>query len=80
MLERDGAVDLLASAISIVPEREKNYGLLFTGPTLLFPQTMMGFAVRKPDRVLLQELNQQLAATVSGRDGVLSKSIPGWNN
>lgn len=186
LLERDGAVDLLASAISIVPEREKNYGLLFTEPTLLFPQTMiakpgvklfvegklvlerigavekttneafarkllgdaaasrfvpysgsgaydrmlgdlateridgalmdkpyalqkvpaleqsigvdlaltditpeivpgvefekMGFAVRKTDRALLQELNRQLAATASGRDGVLSKSIPGWDN
>lgn len=186
LLERDGAVDLLASAISIVPEREKNYGLLFTEPTLLFPQTMiakpgvkpfvdgklvlerigavekttneafarkllgdaaatrfapysgsgaydrmlgelareqidgalmdkpyalqktaelrqsigadlaltditpeivpgvemekMGFAVRKTDRALLQELNQQLAATASGRDGVLSKSIPGWGD
>jgi ABC-type amino acid transport substrate-binding protein len=186
LLERDGAVDLLASAISIVPEREKNYGLLFTEPTLLFPQTMiakpgvkpfvdgklvlerigavekttnevfarrllgdaaasrfapysgsgaydrmlgelvreqidgalmdkpyalqktaelrqsigaelaltditpeivpgielekMGFAVRKTDRALLQELNKQLAATASGRDGVLSKSIPGWDN
>ena len=40
----------------------------------------MGFAVRKTDRALLQELNQQLAATASGRDGVLSKSIPGWGN
>jgi ABC-type amino acid transport substrate-binding protein len=185
LLERDGAVDLLASAISIVPEREKNYGLLFTEPTLLFPQTMiakpgvkpfvdgklvlerigavekttneafarkllgdaaatrfapysgsgaydrmlgelareqidgalmdkpyalqktaelrqsigadlaltditpeivpgvevekMGFAVRKTDRALLQELNKQLTATASGRDGVLSKSIPGWD-
>jgi ABC-type amino acid transport substrate-binding protein len=39
----------------------------------------MGFAVRKTDRALLQELNQQLAATAPGRDGVLSKSIPGWN-
>jgi ABC-type amino acid transport substrate-binding protein len=187
LLERDGAVDLLASAISIAPEREKNYGLLFTEPTLVFPQTMiakpgvkpfvdgklillgrigavekttnealarkflgnaaadrfvpysgsgaydrilddlvnerldgalidkpyaiqkvaalqqsigaelaltditaeivpgiefekMGFAVRKTDRALLQELNKQLAATAPGRDGVLSKSIPGWNN
>jgi ABC-type amino acid transport substrate-binding protein len=186
LLERDGAVDLLASAISIVPEREKNYGLLFTEPTLAFPQTMiakpgvkpfvdgklalnrigavekttnealarqllgdaagdrfapysgsgaydrmledlvaeridgalmdkpyafqkvpalresigaelaltditaeivpgiefekMGFAVRKTDRALLQELNQQLAATAAGRDGVLSKLIPGWGN
>jgi ABC-type amino acid transport substrate-binding protein len=186
LLERDGAVDLLASAISIGPEREKNYGLLFTAPTLLFPQTMiakpgvkpfvegklvlerigavekttneafarkllgdaaasrfapfsgsgaydrmldelvreridgalmdkpyalqktaelkqsigaelaltditpeivpgvemekMGFAVRKTDRALLQELNQQLSATASGRDGVLAKSIPGWDN
>ena len=185
LLERDGAVDLLASAISITPEREKNYGLLFTEPTLLFPQAMiakpgvkpfvegklvlervgavekttnealarkllgdaaanrfapysgsgaydrmleelvaeridgalmdkpyalqktmelkqsigadlaltditseiipgieiekMGFAVRKTDRALLQELNQHLAATATGRDGVLSKSIPGWD-
>jgi ABC-type amino acid transport substrate-binding protein len=185
LLERDGAVDLIASAISITAEREKNYGLLFTEPTLLFPQTMiakpgvkpfvdgklvlerigavekttneafarkllgdatatrfapysgsgaydrmlgelareqidgalmdkpyalqktvelrqsigaelaltditpeivpgvelekMGFAVRKTDRALLQELNKQLAAGASGRDGVLSKSIPGWN-
>jgi ABC-type amino acid transport substrate-binding protein len=39
----------------------------------------MGFAVRKTDRVLLQELNQQLKATASDRDGVLAKSIPGWN-
>ena len=39
----------------------------------------MGFAVRKTDRALLQESNQQLAATAPGRDGVLSKSIPGWN-
>lgn len=186
LLERDGAVDLLASAISIVPEREKNYGLLFTEPTLAFPQSMiakpgvkpfadgklvlgrigavekttnealarkllgdaakerlalysgsgaydrmleelvaeridgalmdkpyafqkvpalresigaelamtditpemmpgselekMGFAVRKTDRALLQELNQQLAATASGREGALSKLIPGWSN
>jgi len=27
----------------------------------------------------LQELNKQLKATASARDGVLSKSIPGWN-
>jgi ABC-type amino acid transport substrate-binding protein len=185
LLERDGAVDLIASAISITPEREKTYGLLFTQPTLQYPQTMitkpgvkpfvdgklvlgrvgaaekttnetfarkllgdtaaerfvpyggsgaydrmladlvaerldgalidkpyalqkttelkqaigeelaltditpeivpgvelekMGFAVRKTDRALLQELNQQLATTAPGRDGVLSKSIPGWN-
>ena len=185
LLERDGAVDLIASAISITPEREKNYALLFTDPTLQYPQTMiarpgvkpfvdgklvlgrvaaaekttnetfarkllgaeaaerfvpyggsgaydrmladlvaeridgalldkpyalqktaelkqaigaelaltditaeivpgielekMGFAVRKTDRALLQELNQQLKATASARDGVLSKSIPGWN-
>jgi ABC-type amino acid transport substrate-binding protein len=185
LLERDGAVDLIASAISITPEREKTYALLFTDPTLQYPQTMvakpgvkpfvdgklvlnrvaaaekttnetfarkllgdaaterfvpyggsgaydrmladlvaeridgalldkpyalqktaelkqsigaelaltdvtpeivpgvelekMGFAVRKTDRALLQELNQQLAATASARDGVLSKSIPGWN-
>jgi ABC-type amino acid transport substrate-binding protein len=185
LLERDGAVDLIASAISITPEREKNYGLLFTDPTLQYPQTMiakpgvkpfvdgklvlsrvaaaekttnetfarqllgpaaaerfvpyggsgaydrmladlvaeridgalldkpyalqktaelkqaigaelaltditadiipgvelekMGFAVRKTDRALLQELNQQLKATASARDGVLSKSIPGWS-
>ena len=39
----------------------------------------MGFAVRKSDRTLLQELNKQLKATASARDGVLSKSIPGWN-
>lgn len=186
LLERDGAVDLIASAISITPEREKTYALLFTNPTLQFPQTVvakpglkpfadgkltlgrigavekttnettarrllgegaverfvpyngsgaydrmladlaqekidgalldkpyalqktaqlkqaigaelalteitpdilpgvelekMGFAVRKTDRALLQQLNQQLAATASARDGVLSKSIPGWGN
>jgi ABC-type amino acid transport substrate-binding protein len=185
LLERDGAVDLLASAISITPEREKNYALLFTDPTLQFPQTIvakpgvkpfvdgklvltrvaaaekttneafarkllgadaaerfvpyggsgaydriladlvaeridgalldkpyalqkttelkqaigaelaltdvtpeifpgvelekMGFAVRKTDRTLLHELNEQLKATAPGRDGVLSKSIPGWS-
>jgi ABC-type amino acid transport substrate-binding protein len=185
LLERDGAVDLIASAISITPEREKTYGLLFTRPTLQYPQTMiakpgvkafvdgklvlgrvgaaekttnetfarkllgdtaaerfvpyggsgaydrmladlvaeridgalidkpyalqkamelkqsigadlaltditpemvpgielekMGFAVRKTDRALLQELDKQLAATEATRDGVLSKSIPGWN-
>jgi hypothetical protein len=39
----------------------------------------MGFAVRKTDRALLQELDKQLAATEATRDGVLSKSIPGWN-
>jgi ABC-type amino acid transport substrate-binding protein len=184
LLESDGAIDLLASAISITPEREKTYSLLFTDPTLQYPQTMvakpgvkpfvdgklvlnhvgaaekttnetlarkllgdsagerfvayrgsgaydkmladlvderidgalldkpyalqktaelkqsigaelaltditseimpgielekMGFAVRKTDRALLQELNQQLKATASARDGVLSKSIPGW--
>jgi len=185
LLEQDGAVDLIASAISITPEREKTYSLLFTDPTLQYPQTMvakpgvkpfvdgklvlnrvaaaekttnetfarkllgdsagerfvpyggsgaydrmladlvaeridgalldkpyaiqktaelkqsigaelaltditpelvpgvelekMGFAVRKSDRALLQELNTQLKATASARDGVLSKSIPGWN-
>src|SRR4051812_25459353 len=184
LLERDGAVDVIASAISITPEREKTYSILFTDPTLQYPQTMiakpgvkpfvdgklvlnrvaaaekttnetfarkllgdsagerfvpyggsgaydrmladlvaeridgvlldkpyalqktaelkqsigaeleltnvtpdlvpgvelekMGFAVRKTDRALLQELNQQLGATASARDGVLSKSIPGW--
>jgi ABC-type amino acid transport substrate-binding protein len=186
LLERDGAVDLIASAISITPDREKTYGLLFTQPTLQYPQTMiakpgvkpfldgtlvlprvgaaekttnetfarkllgetaaerfvpyagsgaydrmladlvaeridgalidkpyalqkvaelkqsigadlaltditaeivpgvelekMGFAVRKSDRALLQELNAQLTATAATRDGVLSKSIPGWNH
>ena len=186
LLERDGAVDLIASAISITPEREKTYGLLFTQPTLQYSQTViakpgvkaiadgklvltrvaavekttnetlarqllgaraaehfvpysgsgaydrmladlvaeridgvmidkpyalqkvaelkqaigaelaltdvtaeivpgielekMGFAVRKSDRALLQELNTQLAATAATRDGVLGKSIPGWNN
>jgi ABC-type amino acid transport substrate-binding protein len=186
LLERDGAVDLIASAISITPEREKTYGLLFTQPTLQYPQTMiakpgvkafvdgklvltrvgaaekttnetfarkllgdtasdrfvpyagsgaydrmladlvaeridgalidkpyalqkvtelkqsigaelaltdvtadivpgielekMGFAVRKSDRALLQELDAQLRATAATRDGVLSKSIPGWSN
>jgi ABC-type amino acid transport substrate-binding protein len=185
LLERDGAVDVIASAISITPEREKTYGLLFTDPTLQYPQTMiakpgakpfvdgklvlnrvaaaekttnetfarkllgdsagerlvpyggsgaydrmladlvaekidgvlvdkpyalqklaelkqsigadlamtditpeivpgmelekMGFAVRKTDRTLLQELNEQLKAGASTRDGVLAKSIPGWN-
>ncbi|MEY2563305.1 MAG: hypothetical protein QOH88_1498 [Verrucomicrobiota bacterium] len=185
LLERDGAVDLIASAISITADREKDYGLLFTQPTLKFPQSMvakpgvkpfengklllsrvgaaaktsnetlarqlvgnspdrfvpysgsgaydrmladlvaeridgalidkpyalqkvaqlkqsigedlaltdigadiipgielekMGFAVRKSDRALLQELNTQLTATAPGRDGVLSKMIPGWGN
>ncbi len=186
LLERDGAVDLIAAAISITPEREKTYGLLFTQPTLRYPQTMiakpgikafvdgklvltrvgaaekttnetfarkllgdaaserfvpyagsgaydrmladlvaeridgalidkpyalqkvaelkqsigaelaltditaeivpgielekMGFAVRKSDRALLQELDTQLTATAATRDGVLSKSIPGWSN
>jgi len=185
LLERDGAVDVIASAISITPEREKTYSILFTDPTLQYPQTMiakpgvkpfvdgklvlnrvaaaekttnetfarkllgdsagerfvpyggsgaydrmladlvaekidgalvdkpyaiqktaelkqsigaelaltditpelvpgvglekMGFAVRKSDRALLQELNTQLKTTASARDGVLSKSIPGWN-
>jgi ABC-type amino acid transport substrate-binding protein len=184
LLERDGAVDVIASAISIAPEREKTYGISFTDATLRYPQTMvakpdvkpfvdgklvlnrvaavekttnesfarkllgetaaerfvpfngsgaydrmladlvaeridgvlldkpyavqksaelkqsigaelaltditpeivpgvelekMGFAVRKSDRTLLQELNKQLKATASARDGVLSKSIPGW--
>jgi len=40
----------------------------------------MGFAVRKSDRALLQELDAQLTATAATRDGVLSKSIPGWSN
>ena len=185
LLERDGAVDVIASAISITPEREKTYAIQFTEPTLQYPQTMiakpgvkpfvdgklvlnrvaaaekttnetfarkllgesaaerfvpyggsgaydrmladlvaeridgvlvdkpyaiqktaelkqsigaelaltditpaivpgvelekMGFAVRKSDRALLVELNKQLNATVSARDGVLSKSIPGWD-
>ena len=185
LLERDGAVDVIASAISITPDRERTYSILFTDPTLQYPQTMigkpgvkpfvdgklvlnrvaaaekttnesfarkllgdsaaerfvpyggsgaydrmladliaekidgvlvdkpyaiqktaelkqsigadlaltditpeivpgvelekMGFAVRKSDRALLQELNKQLAATASTRDGVLAKSIPGWN-
>ena len=185
LLERDGAIDVIASAISITPEREKTYAISFTDPTLQYPQTMvakpgvkpfvdgklvlnrvaaaekttnetfarkllgetaaerfvpyggsgaydrmladlvaeridgalldkpyalqktqelkqsigadlaltditpevvpgielekMGFAVRKSDRTLLQELNKQLKATASARDGVLSKSIPGWN-
>lgn len=40
----------------------------------------MGFAVRKSDRTLLQELDTQLKATAATRDGILSKSIPGWSN
>jgi hypothetical protein len=39
-----------------------------------------GFAVRKSDRALLQELDTQLAATPAARDGVSNKSIPGWGN
>jgi hypothetical protein len=41
LLEQDGAVDVIASAISITPEREKTYGLVFTDPTLQYPQTMI---------------------------------------
>jgi ABC-type amino acid transport substrate-binding protein len=41
LLERDGAVDLLASAVSVTPEREKMYGILFTQPTFRYPQTMI---------------------------------------
>jgi hypothetical protein len=40
----------------------------------------MGFAVRTSDRALLQEIDAQLTATAATRDGVLSKSIPGWSN
>jgi ABC-type amino acid transport substrate-binding protein len=185
LLDRDGAVDVLASAISITPEREKNYSLSFTKPTFQYPQTMVakpgvrvfadgkivinqigavekttnetlarkllgdaaatrlttyagtgaydrmladliaekldgvlvdkpyalqkiaelkqtisaelvgtditpaispgvefekiGFALRKGDSSLLQEINAQLSATEGSRDGVLSKAIPGWN-
>lgn len=185
LLELDGAVDVLASAISITADREKKYGIAFTEPTLKYPQTLitnhgvkaleggkllvnrigaaagttnetlarrllgegandrfvpysgsspydriltdliadridaalidkpyalqkvaaltqsqgvelqqtditpevlpgielekMGFALRKSDRVLLQELNAQLAATASQRDGALSSLIPGWS-
>lgn len=180
--DRDGAVDVLASAISITPEREKRYSLNFTKPTFQYPQTMVakpgvhafvdgkigisqigvventtnetlapkllgdaaathlityagtgaydrmladliaekldgvlvdkpyalqkiaelkqtisaelvgtdvifpgvelekiGFALRKSDTSLLQEINAQLSATEGSRDGVLSKAIPGWN-
>jgi ABC-type amino acid transport substrate-binding protein len=186
LLERDGAVDLIASAISVTPAREKTYGLLFTQPTLVFSQTLitkpgvkvfvngklalsrvgvvekttnedlarklagptasksvvvpykgsgayeriladlvaeridgalidkpyavqkaavlkqengqdlaltditakivpgielekMGFAVRKSDRAFLQELNARLTGAGAARDGILSKSIPGWS-
>lgn len=41
LLETDSAVDVLASAISISPEREKTYGLLFTNPTLQYPQSII---------------------------------------
>jgi ABC-type amino acid transport substrate-binding protein len=48
LLEHDGAVDLLASAISITPEREKTYAILFTDPTLQYPQTMIAKPGVKP--------------------------------
>src|SRR5205814_6316876 len=48
LLERDGAVDVIASAISITPEREKTYSILFTDPTLQYPQTMIAKAGVKP--------------------------------
>jgi len=41
LLERNGDVDLLASGISITPDREKAYGFLFTNPTLVFPQALI---------------------------------------
>ena len=41
LLETDGGIDLLASGISITPEREKKYGLVFTAPTLRYPQSLI---------------------------------------
>jgi hypothetical protein len=70
----------LSFEVSFAPEGAE-LGLTDVTPEIMpgIELEKMGFAVRKTDRALVQELNQRLAATAPGRDGVLSKSIPNWN-
>ena len=41
LLDEEPTVDLLASGISITPERQKEYGLVFSRPILRYPQTVV---------------------------------------
>jgi ABC-type amino acid transport substrate-binding protein len=50
LLQKDGAIDLIASGISITPEREKKYSLAFTQPTFAYPQSF----IVKPGTVVFQ--------------------------
>jgi ABC-type amino acid transport substrate-binding protein len=48
LLKEDQRVDLLASGISIAPEREDRYDLIFTKPLLTYPQTIVTCAQHSP--------------------------------
>jgi len=76
LLDTDGTVDILASGISITPERRNKYGIDFTEPTTEHPQTLIimkgsrGFANGKivADRVAAFEntTNWNLASKLLG--------------
>ncbi len=70
------AVDLLASGISITPERERKYRLIFSDPILEYPQTLVTLkgAGTFQDGLLLP---QTLAATANTTNEDLAKKLTG---
>lgn len=78
LLKKDGSVDLLASAISIRSEREEEFGLSFTNPTFIYPQSMIaksGATVFSGGRLVLKRIgvvgettNSDLAERLVPRD------------
>jgi ABC-type amino acid transport substrate-binding protein len=78
LLQRDESVDMLASGISITPERERE-GLAFTAPVLVYPQTLItqknapGFVDGKP---AFQRLGAVDGTTNMALARRLQKSVP----
>ena len=68
------AVDLLASGISITPEREEKFRLVFSDPILSYPQTLVTLRNKAPfaDGRLLPK---SIAATASTTNETLAKKL-----
>jgi ABC-type amino acid transport substrate-binding protein len=76
LLNKEGAVDLLVSGISIVPERETKYGFKFTKPILEFPQTLVTAWGKKPFEGG-QLVLTQLAAVANTTNETLARRLLG---
>jgi ABC-type amino acid transport substrate-binding protein len=80
MLGENPAVDLLASGISITPERERTYRLVFSRPILEYPQTLVtrkGHRIFEDGRFVVGTVaaaanttNETLAKQLAGTAGV----------